>query len=85
MDFSASADSTPYQTITVPIQPLNQCSLTNTGNQIGSLGFFLLLFMVSYLCFKQWHRKHYGQQACALHQQVEMLERMWRLRTHQKP
>ena len=85
MDFSESTGITPSQTILAPVQPLNQCSLTNTVNQLGALGFFLLLFMVSYLCFKQRHQKRCEQQTSVHHQQVEILERIWSMKTRQEP
>ena len=85
MDFSESTDGSPYQTITSPIQPLSQSGLTSTGSQLGALGFFLLLFMVSCFYLKQWHQKRCQQRVNSLHQQVEMLERIWSMRTRQKP
>jgi hypothetical protein len=85
MDFSTPTDIAPYQIIPAPVQPLNQCSLANAGSQLGTLGFFLLLFMLSCFYLKQWHQKRCKQRAKSLHQQVEILERIWSMKTRQEP
>lgn len=86
MNFSASIGIPPHQTITSSTQQSSQCSLTNTGNQIGHLGLLLLLLTIGCLCLKQWHRKHCEQQSSLLRdQQIASLERIWRMQTHQDP
>ena len=73
MKFFVPIDIARYPTITSPTQSSSQCGLTNAGSQIGSLGFFLLLLMISCFCSKQWHRKR-CEQKTSVHQQVEILE-----------
>jgi hypothetical protein len=79
--------STPVAT-TLPqssypaIQSSNQCSSTNAASQMSSFGFLLFLLIGSF-CFGRWLQKRHKKQSIDCHQQqVERLERIWKMMTH---
>jgi hypothetical protein len=86
MDFSTPIDIAPYQTIDPTTQQSAECSLRNAAIQISNFGFLLLLLMIGCHWFGRWHRKHCRQQAAARRrQQIESLERIWRMTAKQEP
>ncbi len=86
MDFSRPIDITPYQTIDRITQQSIECSLRNAASQISNFGLLFLLLLIACHWFGRWNRKHSKQQAAARRrQQIESLERIWRMRTKQEP
>lgn len=86
MDFPPSTDAISYQTVVPTTQASSQCNSANTVNQTSYLGNLLFLLMIGCLCFRWWHHKQRQQQISSNHrQQIERLERIWRLGTHQEP
>jgi uncharacterized membrane protein len=86
MDFPASIDTAAYETVAPTTQASSQCSLVNAVNQTSYLGNLLFFLMLGCLCFRWWHRKQSKQQVSDDHrQQIERLERIWKMRSHQEP
>jgi hypothetical protein len=84
MDFPKPINTAPYKIIDPTNLPSNQCSLTNTVSQMGNFGFFLLLLLIGYLCLKRWSRRQ-GKQSIGSHQQqIERLEKIWKMTDRRK-
>ena len=74
---------TQSQPVTVKTQPTqsDQPSLTETTNWIESNpgGVFLTSLLVGYIFTRLWFKKYRIHRATLLVQQIEMLERIWRM------
>lgn len=74
---------TPYQSICLTTQLSSQCSLSTAATQMSGWGFFLLFLLIICLCFMRLSRKRYEQQTLGHHQQqIERLERIWKMTAH---
>jgi hypothetical protein len=83
MDFATPIDIAPYQTINPTTEESIQRSLTNSASQISNFGLLFLLLIISCHWFRHWNKKHREQQAAARrYQQIESLERIWRMTAH---
>jgi hypothetical protein len=86
MDFSTPIDIAPYQTIDPITQQSIECSLRNAASQISNFGLLFLFLLIGCHWFGRWNRKHSKQQAAARRrQQIESLERIWRMTAKQEP
>jgi hypothetical protein len=86
MDFVTPIDIAPYQTINPTTEESIQSSLTNAASQVSSFGLLLLLLMIGCHWLRRWNKKHSEQQAAARRcQQIESLERIWRMTAKQEP
>jgi hypothetical protein len=86
MDFATPIDIAPYQTLDPTTEESIQSSLTNAASQISSFGLLLLLLMIGCHWFGRWNKKHCARQAAVRRcQQIESLERIWRMTAHHEP
>jgi len=84
MNFLVLIDTTAYSQAAVPItQQSSQCSSSGQINQISnaSLGLFLLFIVICFLCIGRWHHK---QQTATKLQQIQTLERIWKMTAKQE-
>lgn len=85
MDFTPSIDTLSHP-VAPTTQASSQCNLATPVNQTSYLGNLLFFLMIACLCLRWWHRKRSQPPVSDdHHQQIERLERIWKMGTHQEP
>lgn len=85
MDFLTSTDIRAYQTIAPMAQPPSQYSLPQVVSQASGIACLVVVLVIGCFYFEHWCQKQGGQRASRRRQQIESLERIWRMKTYQRP
>lgn len=85
MNLPVPVNSVQYQTLAPAPQYSSQCSLNAASqSQTNNLVLILLFLVTGVFCLGCWSRKQYKQQiATCRHQQIELLEKIWKMTAQQ--
>jgi hypothetical protein len=80
MNFPLLTDRAQFQAVASVPQRSSQCKGGSATNQMNNLGLIWLLLVIGLLCLRHWSKTQHKQQAAACRcQQIETLEKIWKL------